>query len=500
MKKTLKLVGIFAAVLVIGFAGGLAGYFLIQSNKTYYIYDLRIVEPIPEANAYVYLNKEREYTNLKNQTLYMTSEKENRLQIAVFASTSIDTRSVDIVSSNNDVADIVYEDGRCYVRYKKAGEAKITASIADVVTDSIDIYVYNQPAEDVAVYDYRYYGTYANVYTNNVKAYADDLTYTYDFVANSVFSDSDNDIINSDLLSIDTNSVNTDVFSKVEIDPVAKKLVLQCKSSLNETLIDNQRTDIDESIVIQSYYYSAEGEVKPSKRYVVNVNVIADTPEFLQVVLATTPDFSDNCVFMDTVDYTDATETKIMSNIEEFLSYQKAEGYLANNGENSVYQTFFTDRVSDIYLKFRKVYTNGDIVYLNPKTENDSDDPHPYTITCDGGYLTLSQNKEYYVLKIDRTYFEDAGGAITRKFNINLKLDDFINFEADFEFEFKEFNETNVLDFYKFIPETKSFEYKYWDERTRYYNEICDKNGLIIGFGGVNIDIDSLMPPETSGE
>ena len=488
MKKTLKLVIIFGVILFAGFAGGLAGYFLIQENKTYYIYDLRIVEPVEVAPQYVYLNDEYEYTQFKNKKVYLTSADDNKLEIGVYISTSIGTRDVELVSSNTDVADFVFEDGKCFVYYKKAGKTTITAS-HEKVKDSFDLYVYNQPAEDLKVFDNEYYGEYSEVFPNKVVAYADDLVYEYDIVANSAFATDDNDLINADLLRIDESSINKDVFDSVVIDAKNKKLKIQCKSSITELLMAQQKIETDESIVIQSYFYSSQGDIKLSKSYIINVHVIADTPEFLQVIMATTPDFSNSYVFMDTTNYEDATEEQIYANIEDFLSYQKAETYLAQNTEKSVYNTFFTSKTTEIYLKFRKVYTNGDIVYLNPINAADSENPHPYSFSQGAEYLTLSQNKEYYILKLNKDDF--AGNPIT----ITLKLDDYINFDSDFVFEYKEYTAENVDYFYSFDAVTQSFVYTYWDLRAMYDNEICNAEGQIINFGGIVIDFSKYPDP-----
>ena len=39
---------------------------------------------------------------------------------------------------------------------------------------------------------------------------------------------------------------------------------------------------------------------------------------------------------------------------------------------------------------------------------------------------------------------------------------------------------------------SKTFEFTYWDARTRYNNEICDESGRIVDFGGIEIDFNSL--------
>lgn len=485
MKKTLKLVGIFIAVLLVGVVGGLSGYFLIQKNKTYYIYDLRIVEPAEGANTYIYMNSERHYDSIKNRKVYMTANKDNLFEIAIYSITSNKTKDIKISSSNKDVAEIVYIDGKCYVEYKKAGQTTISASI-DRVVDSFDLYVYNQSAEDFYVYDKTYYGAFAQDirFLNNIVAYADDIEYKYNFVTNSIFDESDDAQVNCDLLRIDSYDEN--VFSKVEIDASNRQLIVKCKATYSEELILNQELKKNKSIIVQSYAYSEEGDLKPSRKYPVDVRVIADTPEFLQMVVSSIPDFEDSYIFMDTLDFNFATDAYIDANIEEFLSYQKAEQYLNLNGESSTYTAFFTDKVSEIYIKFRKVYTNGDIIYLNPMSK---DNGNPYTVECESGYLELSQNKEYYTLKLDRSYFENKHSNI---FNLTLKLDDFIDFSSNFVFEFKEFSAENIEDFYGYNGNTKTFEYIYWDKRTEYSNEICDADGNIVDFGGIDIDFDSL--------
>lgn len=484
MKKTLKLVGIFMAILTVGFAGGISVYTLFQKNKTYHIYDLRIVEPVEGASSYIYLDPDYDYTAIKNTEVYMNSEKEDMLGIAVYSNTSDNRKDVKIKSSDTSVAEIVYKEGKCFVKYKKAGVATITASI-DKVEDTFDLYVYNKSADVFEVYDDYYYGKYASINSNKIVAYADDITYKYNFVVNSSFSENDDDEVNCQMLRVDQSSVNSEVFEKVQIDPASQKLIVQCKSSFSDTLIAQQKHFEDELIAIQSFYYSSEGDLKPNnKPYYVNVHIIADTPEFLQIEMSATPDFEDSFIFMDTKDFSDASEDDILADIDEFLLYQKAEQYLSENGENSTYNMFLTDKVSEVYMKFRKVYTNGDIVYLNPLTEIED---NPFDIDCDDGYLTVSQNSEYYTLKINRDYFE-SGEIIARSFNIKLTLNDFVNFYSNFKIEFKEFNANNLALFYDYDKDTGVFTYKYWDTRTSYNNEICNTSGQIVGFGGIEID------------
>lgn len=473
MKKTLKLVGIFMAVTIVVIAGGLSIYFLVQNNRTYYIYDLRIVEPIANANRYIYTDSEGTYTSIKNQTVYMTSDGANRFEIGIYAYTSINTTNVEISSSDTSVARVIISNNHCYVEYIGAGVATITVSIGDV-TDSFNVYVYNDVANDFIVYDNRYYGEYSNYFPNQITSYSDAIEYTYDYVVSNSSMVDAGDVINSSLIRIDETKLNTEVFENVAIDAVNKKLVLTCKADLD--------SNVDETIVIQTYYYTVDGAIKVANNYYVNVHVVAYTPEFLQIELATTPDFTDGYVFMDTqqIDESSLTEDILQNNteiLENFLSYQKAESNLVSLNERSVYNTYFTEKVTTIYLRFRKVYTNGDIVYLTP-----DDEDNPYNITADNNNLKISANRTYYVLTVPNSYYNS-----NTTFDITVSISDF-DLSHTFEFEFADLDQENLEKFYDYNEETQIYTYTYWDPRTRYSNEVYDELGNVIGFIGINVN------------
>ena len=122
MKKSLKLVGIFMVVVIVGIVGGLSIYFLIANNKTYYIYDLRIVEPVQGQGYYVYTDSEAEYTSMKNKVVNMTCDEENILEIGIYAYTSTNTNQVNVYSSNTGVAEIRINNGHMYVVYRGAAD------------------------------------------------------------------------------------------------------------------------------------------------------------------------------------------------------------------------------------------------------------------------------------------------------------------------------------------------------------------------------------------
>lgn len=473
MKKTLKLVAIFAIILVVGVVGALGGYLLISKNKTFYIYDVRLVHPVEDATSYIYTADDREFVSIKNVTPYMRSEAQNQMEIAVYASTSNKSKNVEIVSSNPSVAKIVYQNNRCYVKYLKAGEAVITASLGGV-EDSFTIKVYDQVAEYFNVYDYKYYGDYAEFLPNDIIGYSDGIEYAYDYVGHSAAGSEATDELNDELLRIDTESLEKNVFAEgyPRIDSVNQKLVVKCKENLKENKII--------PIPVQSYIYDDDGNVVPhGAPHIVNIEIITYVPEFLQVVLATTPDFEDAAVFMNTeiIPSSGLTEESIHEDktiLNEYLSYKKAENNLIPHGETAVYKTLFTEKVSKIYVKFRKVYTNGDIVYLNGLETKDA-----FTLEADMDYLKMEPTKDFYRLDFAGTnYFDEEG----KTFDIKISLKDY-DLEHTFKFEFADLTSANLDLFYDYDETLMIYTYKYWDARTRYNDEIYNEEGKIIGFG-----------------
>lgn len=469
MKKTLKLVGIFAAILVVGVAAVIAGWVLIEKNKTYYIYDLRIVEPVEDASSYIY-TKEGEYQSVKNQKVYMTSEEENFKEIAIYANISIKTTKFDIVSSNTDVAKVIIKNQKCYVNYVGAGEATITISHGGV-SDSFDVYVYDQVSADFSVYDYKYYGEYASYFPNHIIGYSDSITYRYDYLAFSAGGEDAGDLLNNNLLRIDSSKTNTDVFESVSIDAVNKQLVLTCKAGLE--------ANIDEQIAIQSYTITDEG-ISVTNNFVVNVHIVAYTPEFLQVVVSKSPNFEDGYVYMNTeiIDDSTLTEERILEDksiLDNYLSYKKAENNLAATNEFATYDLMFTDKVDTLYLKFRKVYTNGDMVYLDATNEGEL-----FALVADTAYLKIQPTQDYYKLVLTKDYFTPTNPT----FDIGITLLDY-DLSFTFKIDYAELNADNLELFYDYDAETGIYTYKYWDPRSKYNNQVFDEDGNVIDIKGI---------------
>lgn len=467
MKKTLKLVSILIAVLVVVIVGGLSIYFAVQNNQTYYIYDLRIVEPVSNQYGYVYTESEGgedniSYKSIKNKSVFLRNDRQNRFEIGIYAKTSNNTTNVSPVSSNTDVAKIVYENGSCYVNYIKAGKTTISVSIG-TVTDSFVLTVYDEIAENFAVFDDKYYGEFARHFSNEIVSYSDGLTYEYDFEVSTSAVLNEDGLINNDMLRI--SGVDTTLVESVQIDARRQKLLVKCKAGLE--------TDKDTTFEVQPYTMTEDGKVKALESKTIFLHIVAHTPEFLQMEISATPDFEEKSVFVDTVliDPSEFDEDATKEELRQYLAYKKAEQNLESRGENAVYQTFFTSKVNTIYLRFRKVYTNGEVVYIS-----ESDANNPVSVIDPSGKLKISSNKNYYILNLSKT---DLSSGL----NITLTLGDENRISRIFKFEYKDFTSANISLFYDYVD--GAFVYKYWDERTHFANEIYE-NGRVVGFAGLD--------------
>ena len=479
MKKSLKLVAIFMAVIIVGVVGGVSIYLLIANNKTYYIYDVRIVEPVSSESYYVYTDSEAEYSSMRNQIKYLKCDEENSFEIGVYAYTSTNTTKVNVTSSNENVATVKPINGHMIVNYFGAGETEITAEVGGV-TDTITLIVYDIPAEDFLVFDDSYYGeNYSKYYGNEISVYADAKEYHYKFKISDKFGGEFSDNVNSQYLKIDYSTVNKDAFpetTNVRIDPINNEFILKCemKNDLPEVNV----------ITVNSCSYSKDGSERVVYSFPVVVKIITYVPQYLQIMLSKTPDFDEGAVFMDTivVDASKFTEEQILEDrdiLNDFLNYQKAELSLSEN-ENSVYAVYFNKHISKIYMKMRKVYTNGDVTYLNPLTQS----THGHEILFNGEsedeHVRLSADQTYYILSLDSAYFDSNDD-----FSISVSLNDY-----DLSHVFKILHssldatdESEIEKFYTFNAESQTYTFTYWDERSRFENEIYDKNGNIVGFG-----------------
>lgn len=474
MKNTLKLVMLFVGGLTAIIVGAMAGYFIIANNKTFYIYDVRLVEVVEGMSGYIYTDNEAEYTSIKNQRVYMKSSEDNIYPIAVYAYTSTNTTDVTIKSSDPSIARVVYKDNQCYIQYLKEGFATITTELYGV-TDSFSIQIFDQLPSEFTVYDYEYYGDYAELFPNTLLLYADETEYRYKYFLNNASDTGDNSNVDGDLIRIDETNLDEDVFEKVYIDSLTNELVVECKIP-EETQTDN----VDSTIILQSFYYTDEGTVVVENEYVVKVHVVLYIPEFLQLEVSSTPDFDEGAVFTNTIKDTDFknhyTNEQIQASpslLDDYLSAEKAENYLGKNNEFSTYKVFFTDRVERLYIRARMVYTNGDIVYLK------HGDNANFTIS-NPSLCVVGPTNDYYIMTINKdNHFTSSSIS---SFDFGISLNGFI-FTHNFEFYYRNSSAENISQFYSYDEEAKVYTFNYWDERARFVNEIYDELGNVIGFG-----------------
>ena len=473
MKKTIKLVLIFFGSLVGVIAGSLTGYLLISQNKTYYIYDVRLVQPVDGMSGYIYTDRNASYTPMDNQTVYMNSAGGNLCPIAVYAASSTNSKEVTITSSDTSVAKIVYRNGKCFVQYIKEGIATISSEMKGV-SDSFTIQIYDQIPSDFKVYDYAYYGEkYAEYFPNTIVCYADNQEYRYSYFLNNISQTGSNTNVDGDLIRTDETNIDKNVFLKAEIDSLTNELVVCCKKPTG-----TQTQNIDSTIVLQSFYKTEDGRTVIENNYIVHVHVILYIPEFLQIEVSSSPDFDEKMVFTDTVpvDINAYTPAEIQANpslLDEYLKYAKAENHLTKRHEHSTYNVYLNERVQKLYIKCRMVFTNGDVVYLNG--ENAS-------ITFSNAtYCELGPTGEYYIMTLDTTnYFTSP---LITSFNVTISLNDYVFTSDPFVFEYKSMVAENVEDFYDYNAATGVYTFKYWDERARWFNyEYYNENGDVIGF------------------
>jgi len=499
MKKTLKLLLIFMGSFIVILVGGIGGYNLIMSNQTFYIYDLRFVKPVENARGYIYTNGGENYKTMQTMQVYLQSDQENYLEVAVFVSTSNGNTKIKIDSSDESVAKINFINNRCYVKYLQAGKATITTSLGPV-SDSFDIEVFDKIPSNFRVYDFSYYGTnYATrpAYINNLVCYSDEaeaLSYEYDYELYDEEGKLDEGNFNSALLEIDKKSLTNSYFDEIILDTNNKKLKLVCKQQA-------LKQSIHTSIAINSYFM-VNGEKCLDDSFNIDIYIIANEIEFVQIEVSTNPDFTNNCVCLNipNVDYSDnLTNEDLIS----YLTCQRVEENLSISGENAVYNIFITDKTPEIYMKFRLVYTNGTIKDLNMSNMGEV-----YDLTVDGNkfnseesYLYLSDDKnnyleaeplgEYFVLKLNSEYMTSLENATTIfEFGLLGDLLD-INLNSNAQKHLRTFN-ISYLDLNKISDAKKlyslnddgTYSFDYWDNRTISQNVVYDDNGKVIAFLG----------------
>lgn len=481
MKNTFKLLMLFMGGLTALIVITLSGFLIIENNKTYYIYDVRIVQPISDLSGFIYLkgdfdeekNETSKLVSIKNKTVYMKSEADNKFPIAIYASTSNNTKEIKVRSTDTSVAKIVVENNMCYVRYLKEGETTIYTEVGGV-KDSFILKVLDRVPSEFEVYDNAYYGSdYVDLFPNSIVGYADNKEYRYNYTLGDITGSTDISKIDGDLLRVDESNLDDEIFSSVKIDSSRHQLVVKCKVPEG-----NRVENINTSIVLQSYTYDKNGNEIIHGNYIVSVYVILRIPEFMQLEVSSNPDFTEKVVYTSSL-IDEHSREEILENpllLDEYLSAQKDVKYLTERGEKATYDVFFTKKVTKLYLRFRFVYTNGDVEYINDGQNGD-------IVFDDENRRVISPMDNYYILNLTTDNYFVKSGNVYNDYSINVSLKNF-TFNFDFEFNYLEQTEENARNYlYSYDEETKIYTFNYWDSRAKFTNEICDASGNVVGFG-----------------
>lgn len=493
MKKSLKLVAIFIAVLIVVVVGGTSGYILISNNQTYYIYDLRLVEPLENVGGYIYNDENVDYVKIDNKKVYLKDADDDYFNVGVYANTSNNSNNIEYHTSNSGVA---YFDrsvaGELRVKYVGEGNATLSVSIGSV-SSSFDITVFNLVPSNFQVFDYEYYGKYAEEtqFINLVNTYSDSgTTYYYNYKVDATEDANGNLVGNENInnANLRVDYFDDTLFENVSINETSKQLVLTCKSGVS--------TGEGTTQVIVQAFYENKGTVSVVDSYVVNVKIESNKPEFLQVELSSSPNFDENVFFVDAQNMADVEEEQILQKFDQYVKYQKTETYLHEKGETPIYNAYFTDQVDRVYLRFRTVYTNGQVASLLLGDE----------LTCNNGneYLKPTYFKDSYYLELKKGQGFD--GSNTFRLSMNLTKDG-VTLSHTFEFKYYELNQnfinTNSEDdfwnFYSYDVDTNTYEYIYWDIRAKSKNAIT-KDGKICGFGDLTLDLSRFEPAASESE
>lgn len=257
---------------------------------------------------------------------------------------------------------------------------------------------------------------------------------------------------------------------------------------LNLRIRNGIESDVQAVIVVQSYYRTVDGEIKAKEgcSTTVYVNIVANKPQYLQIELGSTNNFLEKAVYMDTNNDIDG-ETATGEELEEYLANITAVNYLKNNEEGveykPVYHVYFNKAVNHFYLKFRAVYTNGHVQELNPLTESELS----FTLTHKSEHIIDNDLKHqdgsnYYEVTFETSPDFESGGTYT----ITLTLEDGSNMSFDFIFIYQEIK-NDPTSFYSFDPESRTFEYTYWDSRMRLKNVVTNEEGKITKLVGIDM-------------
>lgn len=421
MSPKLKRWIIGSVIVLIVALGGLGAFSVLSKLSTTTVYNISFVEIDSE-------------TEIFSKDVYMTADDNNNFDVDIKISATAITE-LTIESSDENVAKIEKVDDHYVVSYFKVGKATIKAYVPtnQSICDSFVLKVQENYPMNFEITDEN------RVSANEVKIFADNREYAFDFKATSI--NTDNPVNNQTLTVVE--DYDTTIFDSISIDPATSRLLIKAKQSVSSTT---------EFITINCKADDENGGHLAN--FTVQIDVAGNYISDMQLVLSTSPNF-DNATYV--------CGTGLLK-----------EGEKRIDKEDLV----FTDNVNIIYAEVRVVYTNGQMFYVTKKVSASGN--------AEGNTIKPPPSETYYQIKINQ--------PTTIKFYYNTN--DSSNpqeKEQNFTFYYKavgttEYDEFMDKDLYKKVTKEDGlviYVYKHWDERYK-RDDAVTINGEIIGFKNGN--------------
>jgi len=427
MSSKLKKWIIGSVIVLIVALGGLGAFSVLSKLSTTTVYDISFVEIDSE-------------TKIFSKDVYMTADDNNNFSVDLVVSATALT-DLNVESSDEKVAKIEKVDDHYVVSYYKVGKATIKAYVPSnqKICDSFVLKVQENYPMNFEITDTN------RVSENEVKIFADNREYAFDFKATSINTDNP---VNNQTLSV-VEDYDKTVFDSISIDPATSRLLIKAKQSVVSTT---------EYITIHCKAEDENGAHLTN--FTVQIDVAGNYISDMQLVLSTSPNF-DNA------------------------TYVCGTGNL-KDGEKRIDKEdlVFSDNVNIIYAQIRVVYTNGQMFYVTKNVNASGNSSSKPGETSDTIKPPPSEN--YYQIRITKST------TINFYYNTNDSSNPQEK-EQSFTFYYKavgtsEFNEFMDKDLYKKVRKEDGsiiYVYKHWDERYK-RDDAVTINGEIIGFKNGN--------------
>lgn len=421
MSPKLKRWIIGSVVILIVALGGLGAFSVLSKLSTTTVYNISFVEVDSD-------------TKIFSKEVYMTANDNNNFNVDLKVSATSLTNLV-VESSDESVAKVSAVDGHYVVSYFKVGNATIKAYVSTNkdIYDSFSLKVQENYPMNFKITDEN------RVSDNEVKIFADNREYAFDFKATSINS---NNPVNNQTLSV-VDDYDKTIFDSISIDPATSKLLIKAKQSVSSST---------EYITINCRAESGSNAFLTN--FTVKIDVAGNYISDMQLVLSTSPNFNGTTYICGTG--------------------------LLNEGEKRIDKEdlIFTNNVNIIYAQVRVVYTNSQMFYVTKKVSASGN--------AEGNTIKPPPSENYYQIKINNPttinfYYNTNDSA-----NPQEKEQSFtFYYKAVGTSEYEEFMDKDLYE--KVIKEdgTTIYVYKHWDERYK-RDDAVTIGGEIVGFKNGN--------------